>query len=102
MSHDTTAPRCEFCEGAHAWEQCPTVFKPIKECEFSQPEDGCCSHPKNMTPECEIDALIELTPTHHFTQADFEREGIRDWQDWLARIISAAEERCAQPEELTI
>lgn len=42
-----------------------------------------------------IDALIELTPTHHFTRADFERDGISGWQDWIARITAAAESRAA-------
>jgi len=25
---------------------------PIKNCEYSDPDDGCCMHPDNQTPEC--------------------------------------------------
>ena len=38
-----------------------------------------------------IDALITLTPTHHFTAADFERDGLAGWQDWIRRITDQAE-----------
>lgn len=40
-----------------------------------------------------IDALIAFTPTCPFTRADFEREGLLGWQDWIARICAAAEKR---------
>jgi hypothetical protein len=42
-------------------------------------------------PAALIDALIELTPTCYFTKADFERDGISGWQEWIALIISRAE-----------
>lgn len=42
-----------------------------------------------------IDALIELTPTHHFTAADFARDGLTGWQDWIGRITDQAEARVA-------
>lgn len=45
---------------------------------------------RRLLPEAEIDALIELTPTHHFSKADFEELGIKDWQDWIARILNQA------------
>lgn len=34
---------------------------PIPGCEFKNREDGCCSHPKNMTPECHINACPRIT-----------------------------------------
>lgn len=51
---------CPFCAGPHAHDACPVVFKPILECEFADPVDGCCSHPKNMTPECHVNACPRL------------------------------------------
>jgi hypothetical protein len=45
---------------------------------------------KGMLPGAVIDALIEHTPTRYFTKADFEREGITDWQDWLNRLCDKA------------
>lgn len=42
-----------------------------------------------------IDALIELTPTHTFTREQFAQLGIAGWQDWIARIIAAAEAKAA-------
>ena len=28
------------------------VFSPIKDCEHQDPDDRCCHHPANLTPEC--------------------------------------------------
>ncbi len=42
-----------------------------------------------------IDALIAMTPTRHFTAADFERDGVTDWQDWLAKLCQKAEAAAA-------
>jgi hypothetical protein len=47
---------------------------------------------QGLLPEAEVDALIALTPTHHFSKADFEEAGISGWQDWIARICEQAQE----------
>lgn len=51
---------CPFCQGNHDWSTCPVVFKPILDCEFADPVDGCCTHPKNFTPECHVGACPRL------------------------------------------
>lgn len=38
------------------------VFTPINDCEHKDAQDGCCSHPKNMTPECHVNACPRLHP----------------------------------------
>jgi hypothetical protein len=48
---------------------------------------------KQLLPGAIIDALIEHTPTRYFTAADFEKEGIKDWQDWLNRLCDKAIEQ---------
>ncbi len=53
---------CPYCGGVHRWEDCPVVFTPITDCEFKDREDGCCSHPKNGTPECHPHACPRLSP----------------------------------------
>lgn len=30
----------------------PEIVIPVLHCGYRDPEDGCCSHPKNITPEC--------------------------------------------------
>lgn len=45
---------------------------------------------KGLLPSPLIDRLIEATPTRYFTAADFESEGITDWQGWLNRICETA------------
>src|SRR5690606_180995 len=53
---------CPFCDepGDHPEENCPVVFRPIRDCEHADPEDGCCLHPKNQTPECHMNACPRL------------------------------------------
>jgi len=34
--------------------------RPINNCRYGSAEDGTCSHPKNMTPECTEDSCPEL------------------------------------------
>lgn len=56
-----TAPsRCVFCGGSCSPNDCVVVFTPITDCEHKNAEDGCCSHPKNMTPECHVAACPRL------------------------------------------
>lgn len=50
---------------------------------------------RGLLPARLVDALAQITPTHHFTAADFEREGIGDWQEWIARICERAETMAA-------
>lgn len=45
-----------------------------------------------------IDALIEMTPTCHFTRDDFAKLGFAGWQEWIADIIAKAEARAASTE----
>jgi hypothetical protein len=78
---DVQAPERRVCDcGATMYReqfgwQCPAeecrnfrqdgggdVFTPINDCEHKDKEDGCCSHPKNMTPECHVDACPRLHP----------------------------------------
>lgn len=51
---------CCYCSGDHDADDCPTTFTPIEDCEHKDPEDGCCHHPKNMTPECHVGACPRL------------------------------------------
>lgn len=51
---------CVFCGGACEPDDCSEVFTPIADCSHKNPEDGCCSHPKNMTPECHVGACPRL------------------------------------------
>jgi hypothetical protein len=46
---------------------------------------------KQLLPAAQIDALIRLTPTTPIHQADFERQGIRNWADWVERIIATSQ-----------
>lgn len=57
-----TTQRCAYCGGICAEGDCAVVFTPINDCEHKDPEDGCCSHPKNMTPECHVMACPRLHP----------------------------------------
>ncbi len=50
----------------------------------------------HLLPDAEIDALIALTPTQPFTQAEFERLGISDWQEWIQRICTKAQSIAAE------
>lgn len=34
----------------------PAVMRPISNCLYGNPNDGCCQHPGNITPECHVDA----------------------------------------------
>jgi hypothetical protein len=42
---------------------------------------------QGLLPSEEIDRIIEATPTQPFSQADFERLGYANWQEWLQAII---------------
>lgn len=43
---------------------------------------------KGLLPAAQVDALIQLTPTQHIRQSDFERDGLRNWSEWAERIIA--------------
>lgn len=51
---------------------------------------------KKLLPGPLIAAIIHLTPTCHFTKADFDREGLVGWKDWTDRIIKQAHELAAK------
>lgn len=51
---------CPFCGGTCAEGDCAVIFTPITDCEHKDQQDGCCSHPKNMTPECHVAACPRL------------------------------------------
>jgi hypothetical protein len=59
MAAAGTGP-CVYCGGECLPDDCAVVFTPIKDCEHKDPVDGCCSHPKNMTPECHVGACPRL------------------------------------------
>jgi hypothetical protein len=40
-----------------------------------------------LLPSTEIDRLIAATPSHPFTQGDFEALGYANWQEWLGDLI---------------
>lgn len=74
--------------------------KAVKGCTASGKPNGATKKPGSMTefirekgllPSALVDALISLTPTCTFTKADFDRTGLTGWQDWINRIIAAAE-----------
>jgi hypothetical protein len=50
---------------------------------------------KGLLPSSEVDALIAITPTNYFSKADFERDGISGWQDWIQRICDKAKHLAA-------
>jgi hypothetical protein len=56
----TPTPECCYCGGAHEADNCPTTYTPITDCEHKDAADGCCHHPKNMTPECHVGACPRL------------------------------------------
>lgn len=43
---------------------------------------------KALLPAAQVDALVALTPTGQIQQSEFERQGIKDWGDWIDRIIA--------------
>jgi hypothetical protein len=51
---------CPYCDGPHELDSCDVVFTPITDCEHKEADDGCCHHPKNMTPECHVNACPRL------------------------------------------
>ena len=53
-------PDCPYCHGPHEWDECDVVFTPITDCSHKDHDDGCCHHPKNMTPECHVHACPRL------------------------------------------
>ena len=73
--------------------------KAVKGCRGATPRPGSMTEyirAKGLLPGALIDALIELTPTHHFTAADFERDGLTGWQDWIRVICERAEKLAAE------
>ncbi len=61
--HERTKAMSECCYcgiSGHDADNCPTTFTPIKDCEHKDADDGCCHHPKNMTPECHVGACPRL------------------------------------------
>lgn len=58
-------PRCAVGSPLESWHahdaaDCPTIFTPIEDCEHKDAADGCCHHPKNLTPECHAGACPRL------------------------------------------
>lgn len=56
----TAGSECAYCGGDHDENRCPIIYTPIRDCSHKDAEDGCCLHPKNMTPECHPDACPRL------------------------------------------
>lgn len=56
----TGSAPCAYCGGNCLPNDCVVVYTPITDCEHKDAVDGCCSHPKNMTPECHVDACPRL------------------------------------------
>lgn len=74
---------CPFCSRPHDWSDCPVIYTPIIDCEYKDHEDGCCSHPKNGTPECHVAACPRL---NRKLRADTER---LDWLDDCRKRLNA-------------
>jgi hypothetical protein len=53
---------CQQCGRACADGDCAVMFTPITDCEHKDAADGCCHHPKNITPECHVDACPRIHP----------------------------------------
>jgi hypothetical protein len=67
--------------------------KPVKGMRGATPRPGSMTQfikDRGLLPAAEIDRLVELTPTRHFSKADFDRLGISGWQDWIGRICEEA------------
>ncbi len=63
--------------------------KPVKGCRGATPKPGSMTQyirDKALLPGAEVDRLIAATPTHHLSQADFARDGVSNWQEWLRNI----------------
>jgi len=56
------ADQCPTCGRGCAEGDCVAMFTPIVDCEHKDAEDACCHHPRNMTPECHVDACPRLHP----------------------------------------
>lgn len=100
---DLRLPHKEWLKAKKALERMPPPGKALTEGLWRKEikgQRGATKRPgsmteyireKNLLPSALVDALIELTPTHHFTREDFDRVGLRGWQDWIARITDAAQ-----------
>lgn len=75
--------------------------KAVKGCFANGKPNGSIPRPGSMTeyirtkgllPSALVDALIQSTPTHHFSKDDFDRLGLTGWQDWIARIVADAKQ----------
>jgi hypothetical protein len=51
---------------------------------------------KGLLPSELVQALQDLTPTAYMTKADFDRDGVVGWQDWIQRICTEAKSRVRQ------
>jgi hypothetical protein len=63
----------------------------VKGCRGATPKPGSMNEyirENGLLPSNEIDRLIASTPTAPLTQADFNRLGFNNWQDWLEAICS--------------
>lgn len=74
--------------------------KAVKGCRGATPKPGSMTEyirAKGLLSGPLIDALIANTPTRYFTAADFEAEGIKDWQEWISRLCFTAVLASGQP-----
>lgn len=65
--------------------------KPVQGQRGATPKPGSMTQyirEKGLLPAEEIDRIQKATPTQLFTQADFQRLGIKDWNDWMDQIIT--------------
>ncbi len=72
-----------LCEGL--WRRA------VRGCRGATPRPGSMTQyirEKGLLPSREIDRLIAVTPTVLLTQADFNRLGFSNWQEWLDSIRS--------------
>lgn len=53
------------------------TFTPIIDCEHKDAVDGCCSHPKNCTPECHVWVCPRLN-SRIYAQFHFDTPGSGD------------------------
>lgn len=78
---------------------------PIRDCEYQDPDDGCCLHPDNHTPECHVWACPRLAPFverlataaqdayDHLGERGYAYEGPTEWaiMDGLKYALGAAD-----------
>lgn len=75
----------------------------VKGCRGAMPKPGSMTEyirQKDLLASIEIDRLIACAPTEPLTQADFDRLGFSNWQEWLESICRPVPTCCGDDQLL--